>query len=158
MAPAYPEGALLVVRPVDPNEVRSGSVIVFDDPARPGRLVAHRVADRVPGAVPMFRTRGDANGDVDPYPVSASAVRGEVRWSIAGLGTAARALRWPVNAVVLIGVPALLLVGSEVAALRRRRRASAPSLQAASPAPRPKPKLVPRHPPRRAPLRAATTA
>ena len=123
MAPAYPAGALLVVQPVNPSDVEPGTVVVFEDPGRPGRLVAHRVVARAPG--PAFRTQGDANQDMDPYPVAARDVRGVVRWGIPGLGGLARTFRWPVNAIVLIGVPAALLVASELRGWRRGRDPSA---------------------------------
>lgn len=121
MAPLYPRGSLVLVSPIDASEVRPGMVIVFLDPADRSRLVAHRVVSQVPGHVPAFRTRGDANLTDDPYPVYPDAIRGRVRWGITGLGTVVSALTSWWGSLLLIGVPAGTLIGTELYDYRRRR-------------------------------------
>lgn len=124
MEPAYPRGSLLVVEPTEPDDVRPGSVLVFEDPLQAGRLVAHRVVSRTgsSGTAPTFRTQGDANRTADPRPVEADAVRGRVTHHVAGLGTVVHALRWPRNLLLLVALPTLLLVASELLVRRRRVR------------------------------------
>lgn len=121
MEPAYPAGSLLIVTPVRPADVLPGDAVMFEDPGRPGRLVAHRVVDRSDEGIPTFRTRGDANLADDPHPVPASAVRGVVRWSIPGLGRGVARLSEVGRLELLAAVPAGALVISELAARRRRR-------------------------------------
>jgi len=119
MAPLYPVGSLVVVRPVDPSDIRVGAAIAFvpDD----GRgLVTHRVVqvlDQPSGL--SFRTKGDANATIDPQPVPARAVRGRAAWAVPQLGRLVRWLAWPRGFLLLVVAPALLLVLSE-ARLRRR--------------------------------------
>lgn len=121
MSPRYPAGSLAVVQPIDAADVRSGMTIVFDDPASPGRLVAHRAVKQLPGDIPSWRTKGDANATADPFPVHASAVSGRVRWAIPGLGRVAGLFHGPAAAIVLVGGPLAALAVTEWGAARRRR-------------------------------------
>lgn len=126
MRPLYPAGSLLVVSPIDPASVQPGMPVVFEDPVRPGRLVVHRVVSRLPGEVPMFRTRGDASPAEDPVPLPARSIRGQVRWRVLGLGTVVNALRWPRNLLVLVVLPASILAVTELASWRRSRSSEVP--------------------------------
>jgi signal peptidase len=125
MRPTFPVGSLLVVEPGDASEVEAGMAMTFEDPMQPGRLVTHRVTavlDRPGGR--FFTTRGDANTADDPAPVPARSVRGWVRWHVPNLGYAFDWLRWPRGFVLLVVVPSLLLVATE---LRDRRSRPAPT-------------------------------
>jgi signal peptidase len=124
MEPAFRTGSLMVVTPVAIREISEGSVIVFEDPQIDGRLVSHRVVtvERGTEGGVMFRTKGDANLKADPEPVPAANVRGEVRWAVPGLGRAANLLQWPANLAVFVGIPAALLVLTELRARRGARR------------------------------------
>lgn len=125
MAPRIAAGSVAVVEQIDAADVRAGMVIVFEDPARHGRLVAHRAVKRLPGEGPVWQTRGDANASPDPYPVHAQEITGRVRWTIPRLGSVASALDTPITPALLIGLPLLLLAASEIADHRRRRRTHA---------------------------------
>jgi signal peptidase len=123
MEPAYPVGALLVVGPVDPADVRVGDALMYEVPGRRGHIVTHRVVEILDSSSGvMFRTQGDANGAPDVEPVPARAVRGRVRWAVPHLGRAARALHEPAGLAALVGTPAALLAVTELDAWRRRRR------------------------------------
>ena len=121
MAPLYPAGTLVAVEPLDASSVVPGMVVVFRDPVRRDRLVAHRAVRRLSVDPLMWQTQGDANFDADPWPVSASDVRGRVRWGIPGLGYVVTAFHGWTGAVILVGGPLGLLALSEVVAYRRRR-------------------------------------
>lgn len=122
MARTYPVGSLLVMSSVDPADVEPGMAIAFEDPALPGRLVTHRVIARVPGDQIRFWTKGDANTARDPLPVPASNVRSRVLWHVPQLGTLTGFIQWPWSAVLLIGVPSVLLAASEIRTRRDGRR------------------------------------
>jgi len=122
MAPTYPIDSLLVVGAIDPTDVQPGMAIVFEDPTTPGRVVTHRVVSRAGDAV-AFVTQGDANNSPDPAPVTARLVRGRVLWHVPGLGLALDWLQWPRSFVLLVLIPGVLLVASELR--DRRRRAGA---------------------------------
>jgi len=115
-------------RPADrPDRGRTGSVIVFQDPFDPSRLVAHRVIRQLESDPPAWRTRGDANPDEDVLPVPARAIIGRVAWAIPGLGAIVMALRgWPAI-VVLVGLPLSALILTELRGWRRRTRAASGS-------------------------------
>jgi len=127
MAPTYPVGSLLVIGPLNANQVEVGMPIVFDDPEVPGRLVTHRVVDRAPGTSLAFITQGDANATRDPFPVPARNVRGEVLWHVAGLGTVLNYLQWPTSFVLLVVIPGGVLLLSEVRSRLRRREDPGPT-------------------------------
>ena len=113
MSPTYPVGSLLVIAPIDASRVEVGMPIVFEDPDSFGRLVTHRVVDRVPGTAASFLTQGDANATRDPFPVPARNVRGQVLWHIPGLGTVMDYLQWPNSFVLLVLLPAALMLLGE---------------------------------------------
>jgi len=114
MSPTYPVGSLLVVGQIDASDVRAGMPIVFEDPLEPGRIVTHRVVGPVPDDASAFHTRGDANAAQDPAAVPARLVRGRVLWSVSGLGSVLELLRWPNGFVLLVALPALFLVITEL--------------------------------------------
>lgn len=114
MQPTYPVGSLLVIGQIDAADVQAGMAIVFQDPAEPARLVAHRVVGRADGPMLAFITQGDANPARDPDPVPARLVHGRVLWSVTLLGTAMEWLQWPLSFVALVLVPLALLALGEV--------------------------------------------
>ncbi len=129
MSPTYPVGSLLVVSQIDASQVEAGMALVFEDPREPGRIVTHRVIGQVPDDASSFQTRGDANAAPDPVPVPARLVRGRVLWSVHGLGAVIDWLRWPNGFLLLVGLPALLLVVTE---LRARRTGGGARIEAAT--------------------------
>ena len=67
MAPHIKPGDLVVVRAVSPYEIHPGDVISFQSPLAPIQ-VTHRV-EKVDytSTGPVFTTKGDANGNNDPW-------------------------------------------------------------------------------------------
>jgi signal peptidase len=120
MAPRYPAGSLAVVEPIDPALVEPGMTIVFTDPNDRGRLVAHRAVALLPGSVPVWETKGDANAESDPIPVQASAIQGRVMWAIPAFGSVVTAMRGPQAIVLLVVLPLFLLLFTELRDWRRR--------------------------------------
>ena len=125
MAPAIPAGALAVVQPADPTRIGPGSTIVFLDQLDRTRLVAHRVVRALPGTPLRYETRGDANPVADPLPVPIASVRGVVGWTVPGLGSVVTALRGAPAVLLLVVLPLVVLVATEVDGLRRRRATAA---------------------------------
>ena len=126
MTGTYDIGDVVVVRPVDTEQLGVGDVITFqpvsDDPA----LTTHRIVEvdlRQRGA--QFVTRGDANNAVDLGPVKPAQVMGEVWYSVPRWATCR--CGWPASwlgTVVQLLAVALLLYGGWfiVAGLLERRR------------------------------------
>lgn len=63
--------------------VERGEIAVFEDP-RSDDIVSHRVVSVEPDG--SIVTKGDVNGSVDPVPVSAASIRGQVRWIVPLVG------------------------------------------------------------------------
>ena len=123
MKPALPVGSVVFVKPVPVAQITVGDIITFRH-ARPEAneiLVTHRVTEiLIPGDASndstefAFRTKGDANGDVDNWIVPAANVEGTVRFSVPYMGYVTDRVRTPEGFLVLIGLPALLIVIGEV--------------------------------------------
>lgn len=82
MDPSLPIGsAVQIDDTVDLNGVGAGSIISFDDPGVPGSRVTHRVTgvERNDDEVVAFRTKGDANAEVDTMVVPIANVHGVAR-------------------------------------------------------------------------------
>ena len=134
MEPDLPPGTLVVVRPVDPEDIALGDVITFQLESGKPTVATHRVVavgTRLDGEQ-VFTTQGDANGTPDRNPVRAVQVQGRLWYSVPYLGHLNSVLtgRQRQSAVLVV---AALLVGYAafmfVAAVRERirtRRAPAP--------------------------------
>lgn len=88
MQPGLPPGSLVVVRPVDPSEIKVGSVITFQQESGSPVVVTHRVVAQGydgHGEV-VLRTKGDANNAPDRDWVLPVQLKGERWYSIPYLG------------------------------------------------------------------------
>jgi signal peptidase len=125
MEPAMRAGALAVMLPVDPEDVKVGDIIVFDPPwdSNAGVIVSHRVVAVRDDDQLLFDTKGDATEDSDPYYVPADSVHGRVLFSIPYLGYAANSalgyVRTWLGLVTLVCIPTLILVGGAIRDVNR---------------------------------------
>ncbi|GLY00506.1 signal peptidase I [Actinoplanes sp. NBRC 101535] len=112
MSPLITRGDVVVVDPAATG--KAGDVVMYD---RPGTgAVTHRIVGYTPDG--RYLTKGDANPQRDPQPVTAQAVEGRVRLLVPYLGLPGLRLRTvPAGVVLALGVAALALL-----ALRRRPR------------------------------------
>ncbi len=130
MEPALPRGALAFTRAITPEEVKVGDIIAFSPAEDPEVTTSHRVIKiRTTDGELSFQTKGDANEDIDPWPVPADYVRGKVVFHIPRLGRITNyallyVRTWP-GLVFLIALPSLILVGGaihDVSKPRNRRQ------------------------------------
>lgn len=121
MEPTYPVGSLVVVRPVEADEVVTGDVITFANPS--GSFTTHRVTkvDLTSAGERSFTTKGDANRTEDNDPVLADAVRGRVWLHVPYLGHIRQALSSPIGFAAMFGLVLLSLVWDRVSPFVRRR-------------------------------------
>jgi len=87
MAPAVATGDVVAAAPVPPADVRrlpAGTVVLVEDPTRPGTLLLHRLVRFT--ADGKLITKGDANTVADSAPVPAENLRGRARLRIPALG------------------------------------------------------------------------
>src|SRR3954451_894725 len=123
MQPTYSVGSMLVVKTVDPSDVRVGMPLSFVTPDA-GVIETHRVIAITNDKNGLwFRTKGDANLAADPDLVPASAVRGSVKWSVPRVGEIMLWLRWPRGFLLLVVGPLTALLASEVVGRKRHRAA-----------------------------------
>jgi len=130
MAPTYPPGTLVVVRPVDGDELAVGDAITYQRTSGQSTVVTHRIVAVSTGTVDgarTFRTRGDANNAVDELPVQPVQVKGEVWYAVPWLGHLNSWLSGGQRQWASYGVGAGLVVYALVMAVgtvvdRRRRR------------------------------------
>lgn len=119
MEPALSPGDVVVVRPVDPDELRTGDVVTVQPVSGDPTLVTHRVVqvDRDGTDVTGLVTRGDANGAADA-PLVPDQLMGRVAYSVPLVGHAAN-VSWGPTAVTVLAVA--LLVYAAVALVRPGR-------------------------------------
>jgi signal peptidase len=87
MAPTYPAGTLVVVRPVDPSTIRIGDAIAFQTVSGRDSIVTHRViAISSSAGDRTFSTQGDNSDLPDAEPVIPDQVRGAVWYSVPWVG------------------------------------------------------------------------
>jgi signal peptidase len=87
MAPTYPAGTVVVVRPVEPSAIRIGDAIAFQTVSGRDSIVTHRViAISSSAGDRTFSTQGDNSDQPDADTVIPDQVRGAVWYSIPWVG------------------------------------------------------------------------
>src|SRR5215471_7037876 len=88
MEPTLPKGSLIVVRHVDPHDIRIGTVVTFQVRSGDPEVATHRVvgAGTTVRGAHVYRTKGDANNAVDPAPVTDAQIRGRTWYVVPYLG------------------------------------------------------------------------
>lgn len=116
MSPTFELGSIVLVRPLEPMEVRAGDIITYrdPDPEKAETIVTHRVMQVLPTEPPSFITRGDANDADDPLPLSGGNLIGRVYYSVPYIGYLFSFVRTRTGILLLVIVPALLIIGSEL--------------------------------------------
>jgi signal peptidase len=124
MAPAMHAGDVVIVREVPPSAIGTGDVVTYDQTGT-AVPVTHRVVEvHRQGDQRRFTTKGDANDAPDREPIPASAVEGRVVGVLPLIGHVIRFSRTDVGAVLLLVIPGLLLVGTELRTLIRGNTAT----------------------------------
>ncbi len=115
MEPEIPVGSLVVVAPVQAEEVRTGDIVAF---RAGGAVIVHRVVENQ-AADRQLVTKGDANNNVqDMNPVAYGDLIGVVDRHFAGVGMVLSALTSGVGKVALLMVIvaglALMILGKRL--------------------------------------------
>jgi signal peptidase len=119
MEPEISSGDAVIVNSVDPADIESGDVITFvrSDESTP---VTHRVVEVVETEDGLaFQTKGDANDDPDPALVPAENVTGEVWVVLPYVGYVVMFANTPRGMALLVGLPVVAFVVSELYAFTR---------------------------------------
>lgn len=132
MAPEMPPGSLVLVKPVDPASLTTGTVITYQIESGEPTVVTHRIVSQgvQSDGTPIFLTKGDANESADKTWVRPVQIKGE-RWiSIPHVGRVTNVLSHDVRQVAVnIAICALLgyaafMFGTAAVSSRRRGRSN----------------------------------
>ncbi len=115
MEPALPVGCVQVTKPVHPEDIKVGDIITFRSPTD-GKLMSHRVTAVEVDESYQFRTKGDANEDVDPILVPSENVVGRVCFKVALVGYVVEYLKTPIG-FILLGLVGIALIVAEVSTM-----------------------------------------
>ncbi len=127
MAPGIPVGAVVLVRPVDPNTLEVGDIATYRPTDAPAHArITHRVIEiDESGSERKFVFKGDANGERDFKPVPAEDVVGEVWFHVPYLGSVRDALHGKAGlsllAMIVLGIYTLTQLGGAFGETRRSR-------------------------------------
>lgn len=123
MVPHINVGDTVVGHRVPPDDIAVGDVIIFMDPERSDRELAHRViaAIGVDEGV-RFTAKGDANTTVERFTIAGDSTVGLVSYRIPKAGFAFLLLRSPLARILFVAVPALALMTFELVRLWRPAR------------------------------------
>ncbi len=132
MSGTFEKGSMALEKPVAVEDLRRGDVITYMPPPASGveTLVTHRIVDIEPaeGGGTLYRTKGDANADADPWRFELTApTQPVVEHTVPLVGHAFIALADRDTRMLLVGVPAgliALLALVELAKALRPRSAS----------------------------------
>ncbi len=113
MEPAIQTGSVVIVRPIVPDTIRKGDIIMFSS-LDMRSLTTHRVVDVESEQQLRFITRGDANNNPDINPVVPSQIVGIVAFTIPYLGLLTQFIKTPFGFILFLLIPAVILIGREL--------------------------------------------
>ena len=116
MEPGYPPGTLVVVKPIDVDEIAIGTVITYQLESGKDAVVTHRVTQiiqpNLPDGEKSFVTKGDANSESDAAPVKPVQIRGAVWYAVPWIGWVNNLVNGDMRAVIIpIAAGGLFLYG-----------------------------------------------
>lgn len=132
MAPKFPPGTLIVIKPTPVDEIRVGDVVTYQITSGQPAVISHRVISRIVDldGNTTFITKGDNNDLADKNPIREIQVKGVLWYALPYLGWVnnavngeARPLVVPLVAGALFAYAMWMVIS---AALGRRRRDSHP--------------------------------
>ena len=115
MEPALPVGCVQVTKPINPEDIKVSDIITFRSPTN-GKLMSHRVVAVEEDQSYQFRTKGDANENVDPYLIPSENVVGKVCFKVAHVGRVVEYLKTPIG-FILLGLVGIALIVAEASTM-----------------------------------------
>ena len=118
MEPAIQTGSVVIVRPIVPDTIRKGDIIMFSSLDMKS-LTTHRVVNAENEPTLRFITKGDANKNSDITPIVPGQIVGIVAVTIPYLGILTQFIKTPLGFTLFFLIPAMILIGREVLDLWR---------------------------------------
>lgn len=113
MEPAIPTGSAILIYKTNTSEIQEGDIITYQAGSLP--TTTHRVIDiQGEGDGLFFRTKGDANEDIDQARVYPGDIKGEVGLTVPYIGHLLALTTSIRGLALLILLPALILIGGEI--------------------------------------------
>jgi len=119
MEPELPVGDLIIVKSIDPMEIKTEDVITFQS-SQSNNIITHRVKGISNNENMEFVTKGDANNVEDPYPVDSENVIGKVSGHLPKVGGVLKFVQTNAK-VVLIIILAIATVLSFINGLKKAK-------------------------------------
>jgi signal peptidase len=129
MEPGLPPGTLIIVQPVEPDDVRVGDVITYQIRSGDPAVITHRVIaiDSDSSGALTFTLLGDNNGEPDD-PVREVQIKARLWYAVPYLGFVNSAVNgdnksWiiPLAAGLLLSYAAWMIVSGLIAASRKKK-------------------------------------
>lgn len=115
MEPQIATGDVVGEERISPVQMRSGDIVTFQDPDKPGRMITHRVRSvRERAGNFDVVTKGDANDTTERWSIAADGHLGRVRYRVGHVGYALVFLRGPAGILLLVVLPAVALGAIEL--------------------------------------------
>lgn len=119
MEPGLSIGELIIVKPA--TDYRIGDIITFQDLSskKPGDVITHRISEttELNGEI-IFKTKGDANNDIDQLTVKKENVVGKVRFGVKYLGYLIAFVKTLPGLLLVIIIPAVIIIYEEIKKIR----------------------------------------
>lgn len=132
MAPKYPPGTLIIIKPTPISEIKVGDVLTYQITSGSPAVISHRIVTRsvsLEGET-TFITKGDNNDVADAKPVQEVQLKGTLWYAIPYLGFVNNAVNGETRPLVTPIIAGLLFAYAVYAVIssiagRRKRRAQA---------------------------------
>lgn len=119
MTPTFQKGDALFIRPIRPQQIRLGDIVVYRRSTEPTIPVSHRVVSV--GRHGYIVTAGDRQYTPDE-PVSVQQVTGRAVAVAPHLGTYLDLMRTPKGLIIMVYIPASSIISMELYRLTRSNR------------------------------------
>ena len=129
MEPSLPPGTLIVVQPVDPDDLVIGDVVTYQIRSGASAVITHRIIGITSATATgrSFELKGDNNGAPDADPVVDAQIQGRLWYAVPLIGFVSSAVNgesraWivPIAAGLLLAYAPFMIVSGLLAARRKR--------------------------------------
>ncbi|MGB9706564.1 MAG: signal peptidase I [Microgenomates group bacterium] len=120
MEPKIKVGSVVFVQKVKPEILKEGNIITFTSREDPNITITHRlIAIEEKEGQTVFKTRGDANNSDDISETLPGQIKGRVVFSLPFLGYLSVWIRKPLGFGLLVILPAILIIISEILNIKK---------------------------------------
>ncbi len=120
MRPTFDTGALIVVQKTDPQMIKTGEIITYQDVEDTKRFITHRVIQPVTEKGKLyFVTKGDNNETRDFALVPCQNIVGRVTMALPYVGYLIKFFSSAIGVILLLLIPVLLAILGEFWAVRQ---------------------------------------